>query len=89
MHRTAIEHSPETDEFEMVNLRKGESDLVRAPRVADAPVSMECKLDRIIPVGDVGDHVVFGEVVRFHIRDDVWMSRGHIDISAIMPVRDE
>lgn len=86
MHGTAAAHPPETDEFDVVGLEKGACDIVRVPRVAAAPVSMECKVERILSVGDVSDHVVFGKVVRFHLRDDVVMDRHRIDISAIQPV---
>lgn len=86
MHATAAEHPPDTDEFDVVGLEKAACDIVRVPRVAAAPVSMECKVERILSVGDVSDHVVFGTVVRFHLRDDVVMDRHRIDISAIQPV---
>jgi flavin reductase (DIM6/NTAB) family NADH-FMN oxidoreductase RutF len=46
--------------------------LVRPPRVARAPVAMECKLEREFTVGDFNDHVVWGRVVRFHLRDDIF-----------------
>ena len=86
MHLTSAEHSPDTDEFEVAGLEKDPSDLINVPRVAGAPVSMECVVDRIIQVGNVGDHVVFGEVRRFHIRDDVWLGNARINVAAIDPV---
>jgi flavin reductase (DIM6/NTAB) family NADH-FMN oxidoreductase RutF len=86
MHKSSVEHPPEVDEFEVVGLDKLASDLVRPPRVAGAPISMECELERIIPIGDVGDHVVFGKVVRFHIRDDLWVENGRIDTVALQAV---
>src|SRR5882672_2694658 len=61
MHRSAFEFAPDVDEFTAVGLEKEPSVVVRAPGVKGAPVSIECKVDRIIPMGDLGDHVVFGE----------------------------
>jgi hypothetical protein len=60
--------------------------LVKPPRVADAPVSMECRLERILPMGDVGDHVVIGRIVRFHVADALALERGRIDTAALQPV---
>ncbi len=86
MHLTAVDHPPEVDEFEVVNLGKEPGELVSVPRVAGARVAMECVFDRVIRVGDVGDQVIFGKIVRFHIDDDVWRDRGGIDIAAMKPV---
>jgi flavin reductase (DIM6/NTAB) family NADH-FMN oxidoreductase RutF len=71
MHKSATEFAPEVDEFERVGLEKAPCEVVRPPRVALAPVAMECKLKRCFTVGDYEDHVVWGRVARFHIRDDL------------------
>jgi hypothetical protein len=47
---------------------------------------MECRVHQIIPVGDIGDHMIIGEVLRFHIRDDLYLDRGRIDTGAISAV---
>jgi flavin reductase (DIM6/NTAB) family NADH-FMN oxidoreductase RutF len=86
MHRSAFEFASDIDEFAAVGLEKEPSVAVRPPRVKDAPIALECKLDRIIPIGDLNDHVVFGEVVRFHIRDDVYLAGGRIDTGALQAV---
>jgi flavin reductase (DIM6/NTAB) family NADH-FMN oxidoreductase RutF len=86
MHRTAAEFPSDVDEFEAVGLRKAPSEVVRAPRIDGAPISFECRLERIIPVGDLDDHIVFGVVERFHVRDDLYLDGGRIDTSALAPV---
>ncbi len=86
MHRSAMEYPSEVDEFEALGIEKAPSEVVRAPRVAAAPISMECKVDRIFTVGDYDDNVVWGRVVRYHIRDDVYMEGGRIDTAALAPV---
>ena len=86
MHRSAFEFDSGIDEFHAVGLEKEASEVVSAPRIKDAPISMECVVDRIIPVGEVLDHVVWGEVVRFHIRDDLYLDRGRIDTAALAAV---
>lgn len=86
MHRSAKEFEPGEDEFEKVGLEKAPSDLVKPPRVALAPIAFECKLDRYFTVGDFNDHVIWGRVVRFHIRDDAWLEGGRVDTNALSPV---
>ncbi len=61
-----------TDEFELAGLAKAPSRLISAPRVAESPVSFECKVSHII---DLKGHdgrpakgwLVIGEVVAVHI----------------------
>jgi flavin reductase (DIM6/NTAB) family NADH-FMN oxidoreductase RutF len=86
MHKTAFEYPPGVDEFEAVGLEKAPSVVVKPPRVALAPVAMECKLDRYFTVGEYEDHVVWGRVVCFHIRDDVYLDDGRVDTAALAPV---
>ena len=86
MHRSAFEFDPDIDEFDAIGLGKEPSVAVRPPRIQGAPISMECRLDRIIPMGPNNDHVVFGEVLRFHVRDDLYLTGGRIDTAAVQAV---
>ncbi|WP_321935898.1 MULTISPECIES: flavin reductase family protein [unclassified Paraburkholderia] len=85
MHRSAYEFPSDIDEFDALGLEKADSLTVRPPRVKAAPIALECKLDRIIPISDY-DHVIFGEVLRFQIRDDLYLERGRIDTGALQAV---
>ena len=73
MNQTAAEVPPEVDEFELSGLTPLSSEVVKAPRVAESPVQMECKLRQIITISDQpgGGNIVIGEVVRFHVREDI------------------
>ena len=86
MHRSAFEFASEIDEFSAVGLDKEASFAVAPPRVKGAPISLECRLDRIIPIGELNDHVVFGQVLRFNILDQVYLDGGRIDTGALQPV---
>jgi flavin reductase (DIM6/NTAB) family NADH-FMN oxidoreductase RutF len=86
MHASSVEFAPEVDEFEAVGVRKAPSHLVKPSRVADAPVSMECRLERILSMGEVGDRLVIGRIVRFHVADAVALENGRIDTAALQPV---
>jgi flavin reductase (DIM6/NTAB) family NADH-FMN oxidoreductase RutF len=61
------------DEFTMSGLTPIASDVVRAPRVQESHVNMECRLMQIVEVSarPMGGSLVIGEVVRFHVDDAV------------------
>jgi flavin reductase (DIM6/NTAB) family NADH-FMN oxidoreductase RutF len=73
MNQTAAECGPEVDEFELSGLTPLGSVIVRPPRVAESPVQMECKLREIVTISDQpgGGSIVIGEVLRFHLREDL------------------
>jgi len=50
LHRTAFEFASDVDEFTAVGVEKEASAAVRPPRIKGVPISLECKLDRIIPM---------------------------------------
>jgi flavin reductase (DIM6/NTAB) family NADH-FMN oxidoreductase RutF len=71
---TATEVPPEVDEFALAGLTPVPSEVVKPPRVGESPAQMECKLQQVIYTGrEAGAGViVLGEVVRFHIRQDIF-----------------
>ena len=68
-------------EFEKFHIATVPSVKVRPPRVADAPVAFECKLDRIVCIGDgpLAGNVVFGTVVCLHVSEAVLGADGQLD----------
>jgi flavin reductase (DIM6/NTAB) family NADH-FMN oxidoreductase RutF len=73
----------EVDEFQLTGLTPLPSEKVKAPRVAESPVSLECRLERILEIEDT-DFVV-GRVVWAHVRDDV-LREGRVDPTLLRPV---
>jgi flavin reductase (DIM6/NTAB) family NADH-FMN oxidoreductase RutF len=73
MNLTSAQVPPEVDEFELAGLTPLPSELVKPPRVAESPVQMECRLRQIVEVSDrpTGGSIVLGEVLRFHVREDL------------------
>jgi flavin reductase (DIM6/NTAB) family NADH-FMN oxidoreductase RutF len=70
---TAAEVAPDVDEFELAGLTPVASLAIRAPRVAESPAQMECRLLQVIYTSHApgGGVIVLGEVVRFHVREDL------------------
>ncbi len=67
---TAADVPPEVDEFQLSGLTAVPGAVVRAPRVAESPAQMECKLLQVIYTSQKpgGGVIVLGEIVRFHVR---------------------
>jgi flavin reductase (DIM6/NTAB) family NADH-FMN oxidoreductase RutF len=63
----------DVDEFPLAGLTPVASEVVRPPRVAQSPAQMECKLLQVIYTGHSPSSgvIVLGEVVRFHVRQDL------------------
>ena len=68
-------------EFEKFGVASAQSDHVRPLRVAAAPVAFECRLDRIVRLGEgpLAANVIFGRILAAHIRDDVLGADGKPD----------
>jgi flavin reductase (DIM6/NTAB) family NADH-FMN oxidoreductase RutF len=73
----------EIDEFQLTGLTKVASEKVKPPRVGESPVSLECRLERILEIGAT-DFLV-GEVLCAHVRDDV-LRDGRVDPTLLKPV---
>ena len=84
MNITATELPSDVDEFERAKLTPIASKIVSVPRVAESPIHFECKLHQLVSAGD--GHVVIGEVVYMHFRDDVYQDGNYIDIEAYQPL---
>lgn len=72
-------------EFDTYGLTAVPADKVKAPRVKESPVTLECRLERVIELGPSRHPVVFGEVVLFHV-DAAVMTGPLIDMDKLQPV---
>lgn len=74
-------------EFEWAGVTPAPSQSIRVPRVAEAPIAFECKLQQIVTIGDQpgGGHVVFGEVQLVYFRDDVFVD-GYVHLEVLKPI---
>jgi len=81
------DYAREYDEFAMTGLTSAPSERVRPPRVAESPWSLECKLHRSMVIGEPPQaaHLIVGEVVFAHVRDDLW-AEGMIDAEKLRPI---
>ena len=76
MNQTCAPVGPEVNEFELAGLSTAPSRVVDVPRVADSPVSFECRSTQIIQLEGLDKQkvptwLVLGEVVGVHIADNL------------------
>lgn len=79
------------DEFVLAGLAKANCLMVRPPRVAASPVSMECRVIQIIRIeaehpGETQSTVVLGRVLGLHIQDDYLDADGRFNTIKAQPL---
>src|SRR5699024_1225612 len=82
--------TPEKDEFEFAGVTKEQCIEAPGPRVKESPVQFECEYVQTIriPTGDPVSTVdlVIGRVSQVHIKDEVILENGKLDIKSIRPI---
>jgi flavin reductase (DIM6/NTAB) family NADH-FMN oxidoreductase RutF len=84
MNVCAIDFGPEVDELAEAGLTTLPALKVAPPRIAEAPVAMECRRYVTLELGNMRN-IVVGEVLHMHIRDDLVIDaeRCHIDVAKL------
>jgi flavin reductase (DIM6/NTAB) family NADH-FMN oxidoreductase RutF len=85
LNMSAADFPPEIDEFDWSGLTPLASDLVKPPRVAEAPISFEAKVVDIQQIGQTQNFMVAGEIVRVHLAERV-MTNNRIDPNKLRPL---
>jgi len=89
MNVTSGGYDHNDDEFIRAGLEKAPSHMVAPPRIANAPIAMECRHHVNVGFpgqnGVRGSHVIFGEVVGIHIADEALVD-GMLDVTRYNPL---
>ncbi|TVQ55366.1 MAG: flavin reductase family protein [Rhodobacteraceae bacterium] len=85
MNATSEGFGRDVDEFEAAGLDRLSCETIPCARVAGAPAALECRLTQIVRLPGEANHVVFGEVVGVHMRDDC-LRDGRFDVTAFQPL---
>ncbi len=84
MNLTSGEYDASVNEFELAKLTPRPSTIVRPPRVAESPVSFECRLHQILdfsPAPTSGS-LVIGKIVSIHM-NDAHLKDGRLDRNSL------
>lgn len=89
MNATSAIVGPHVDEFELARLTKAPCRMIKAPRVAESPACLECRLYQVVDLPDdegrVRDHIAIGRVIGIHI-DDRFIDNGRVNTAAMRPI---
>ena len=90
MNSTSAALAPELSEFALAGLTHAASQVITVPRVAESPVSFECRCTQIVQLKtssgeSVPTWLILGEVVGVHIDADL-LKNGVYDTAAAEPV---
>jgi flavin reductase (DIM6/NTAB) family NADH-FMN oxidoreductase RutF len=85
MHRTSAASPAETSEAVLHDIELAPSRLVGPPRVAAAPIALECRVHRIVELGNLKSQLLIGEVVCFRIAEALYRE-GRIDTGRLRPL---
>lgn len=81
----STEYTRGVNEFEKAGFTMLKSEYVNPPRVAEAPVQLECVVNEVIALGDQhgAGNLVLAEVKLIHIKEEILDSEGKIDQTKI------
>lgn len=85
MSLASTEYAKGVNEFEKAGFTMEASKLVKPPRVAEAPVQMECTVREIISLGELpgAGNLILAEIKLIHIKEDILDDEGKIDQAKI------
>jgi len=85
VHESSTEHPPEVSEVEELRLSTLPGERIKVPRLAAAPIAMECRFRQCLEFGETRSRLIVGEVLVFHIRDGL-LNNGKIETEALDPI---
>jgi flavin reductase (DIM6/NTAB) family NADH-FMN oxidoreductase RutF len=68
MNVTAIDFPPEINELDIAHLKTEPSLIVKVPRIALAPASLECREITTMEIGR--SRIILGQIVAIHVKDE-------------------
>ena len=85
VHESSTEHPSDVSEVEELRLSTLPGERIKVPRLAAAPIAMECRFRQCLEFGETRSRLIVGEVLVFHIRDGL-LSNGKIETEALDPI---
>ena len=85
VHESSTEHPPDVSEVDELGLATLPGERIKVPRLAAAPIAMECRFRQCLEFGETRSRLIVGEVLLFHIRDGL-LNNGKIETEALDPI---
>ena len=85
VHESSTEHPSDVSEVDELGLATLPGERIKVPRLAAAPIAMECRFRQCLEFGETRSRLIVGEVLVFHIRDGL-LNNGKIETEALDPI---
>jgi len=85
MHETSGEYESHVSEAEIHGIEMLPSEIVKPPRIAAAPIQLECRLVQTVPLGTGVNVLYLADIVAFHLSEEIFDGR-HVDVAKMRPV---
>jgi flavin reductase (DIM6/NTAB) family NADH-FMN oxidoreductase RutF len=89
MNKSSARVAPSVDEFDLAGLTKAHCQFIKAPRVAESPACLECRLHQILELpddeGKVSNWLVLARIIGVHI-DDRFIDDGRVNSAAMQMI---
>ena len=74
----------DVDKFKEMRLTKEKAEFIKAPMIAESPVSIECRVKQVLELGS--HHMFLAEVVAVHADEKYMDKTGRFDLSRAQPL---
>ena len=74
-----VKSGKDFDKFKEMGLTKEKATIVKSPMIAESPISVECKVDKIVPLGS--HDMITAKIVAINVSDKFVNEKGAFDIS--------
>jgi flavin reductase (DIM6/NTAB) family NADH-FMN oxidoreductase RutF len=85
VNTTAGDYAADVSEFEKAGITAIPGEIVKAPRISECPIQMECRMEYVLSLGQSNHSLVIAKVLLFHI-DDALYKDGEIQQTALRPL---
>jgi flavin reductase (DIM6/NTAB) family NADH-FMN oxidoreductase RutF len=89
MNKSSAVVPPQVDEFVLAGLTKAHCQFIKAPRVAESPANLECRVHEVMELpddeGKVSNWLIVGRIVGVHI-DDQYITDGRVNSGAMQMI---
>ena len=74
-----VKSGKDFDKFKEMGLTKEKATIVKSPMIAESPISVECKVDKIVPLGS--HDMITAKIVAINVSDKFVNEKGAFNIS--------
>ncbi len=85
MHASSAQYAPGDSEVAALGLETAASLHVAPPRLVCSPIAMECRIERLLELGEQKSGLLIGEVLAFHV-DDRLLAGNRVAVDRFHPI---